>query len=141
MATKQSDTRTWNRPTAFYNRYVKWAVYLVIAAFLLWSAYNMRVSPSRLLQGWESAVDLVSSMLPPELTPFKRSLLIEGMVESVAMAIVATVAGVIISLPIAFMAAENIAPRPVYVVGRGFITISRAVHELIGAIIGGKAAG
>ena len=141
MATEHPDRRTWRRPTAFYNRYVKWAVYAVIAAFLLWSLYDMRVSPARLLQGWDAAVGLVASMLPPELTPFKRSLLIEGMIESLAMAVVATVVGVILSLPVAFMAAENIAPRPVYWLGRGIITVSRAFHELIVAIIIVKAVG
>jgi len=141
MATKASERQTWTRPTAFYNRYVKWAVYLVIVAFLLWSLYDMRISTQRLLAGWDSAVDLVTSMFPPELTPFKRSLLLKGMAESVAMAVVATVAGVVISLPVAFMAAENIAPRPVYWVGRGFITVSRSFHELIVAIIVVKAVG
>ena len=141
MATEHPDRRTWHRPTAFYNRYVKWAVYAVIVGFLLWSLYDMRISPSRLLQGWDSAVGLVASMFPPEVTPFKRELLIEGMVESLAMAIVATVVGVVISLPVAFMAAENIAPRPVYWVGRGLITVSRAFHELIVAIIIVKAVG
>ena len=141
MATKASEGRTWTRPTAFYNHYVKWAVYLIIAGFLLWSLYDMRISPERLLTGWDSAVDLVASMFPPELTPFKRSLLLEGMIESVAMAVIATVIGVVISLPVAFMAAENIAPRPVYWLGRSFITVSRSFHELIVAIIVVKAVG
>lgn len=141
MGTSGADRTTWTRPTAFYDHRVKWAVYLVVAAFLLWSLYSMRISPARLAQGWEAAGRLVAGMLPPELTPFKRSLLVEGMVESVAMAVVATVIGVAISLPVAFMAAENIAPRPVYVLGRGLITVSRAFHELIVAIIVVKAVG
>lgn len=141
MATEPTNPRTWTRPTAFYNQWVKWTVYLIIAGFLLWSLYDMRISPARLVQGWGSAGGLLSSMFPPELTPFKRELLIEGMIESIAMAIVATVIGVVISLPIAFMAAENIAPQPVYWLGRGLITVSRAFHELIVAIIVVKAVG
>lgn len=141
MATEPGSRRTWTRPTAFYNRWVKWAVYAVITVFLLWSLWDMRISPDRLAQGWGAAAGLVGSMFPPEVTPFKRDLLIEGMVESIAMAIIATVVGVIISLPVAFMAAENIAPRPVYWVGRGLITVSRAFHELIVAIIVVKAVG
>jgi len=141
MATTEPEQREWKRPTAFYNHYVKWAVYLVIAVFLLWSAWNMRISLDRMLQGWDSAVGLVTSMFPPEFTPFKMNLLIEGMTESIAMSIIATIIGVIISIPVAFMAAENIAPRPVYWVGRGIITVSRAFHELIIAIIVVKAVG
>lgn len=141
MATKESERREWTRPTAFYNHSVKWAVYVLIAAFLLWSAWNMRISLDRIATGWESAVSLIGSMFPPELTPFKTQLLVDGMVESVAMSVVATIVGVVVSIPVAFMAAENIAPRPVYWVGRGIVTVSRAFHELIVAIIVVKAVG
>jgi phosphonate transport system permease protein len=141
MATKRPERREWTRPTAFYNHYVKWSVYAVITVFLLWSAWDMRISLERVLQGWDSAAGLVTSMFPPEVTPFKMDLLIEGMVESIAMSVSATIIGVLISIPVAFMAAENIAPRPVYLLGRGLITVSRAFHELIVAIIVVKAVG
>mgnify|MGYP000687032964 CR=1 FL=1 len=133
--------REWTRPTAFYNHWVKYAVYLVIAFFLLWSLWDMRISVARMARGWDQAAGLLVSMIPPELTPRKRELLVEGMVESVAMAVVATVIGVVVSLPVAFMAAENVAPKPVYAAGRGLITVSRAFHELIVAIIVVKAVG
>jgi len=142
MATKQTDKRTWTRPTAFYNHYVKWAVYVVIAAFLLWSAWNMRISMARVVEGWDAAVGLVNGMFPPEYTTqFKNELLIEGLIESLAMSVIATIVGVILSIPVAFMAAENIAPKPVYWLGRGIITVSRSFHELIIAIIAVKAVG
>ena len=141
MATEQPEQRTWRRPTAFYNHYVKWAVYVVITVFLLWSAWNMRISPARVVNGWDAAVGLVQGMVPPEFTPFKTDLLIEGLIESIAMSVIATIVGVIISIPVAFMAAENIAPKPVYWSGRGIITVSRSFHELIIAIIAVKAVG
>ncbi|MFC5367258.1 phosphonate ABC transporter, permease protein PhnE [Salinirubrum litoreum] len=141
MATKDTSPREWSRPSAFYNDWVKYGVYLVITAFVLWSFYNMRISPDRMLQGADQAAGLLTSMFPPEWTPRKRDLLIEGMVESIAMSVIATVIGVAISLPVAFMAAENLAPKPVYAVGRGLITVSRAFHELIVAIIVVKAVG
>ena len=142
MATEQPPQRSWSRPTAFYNHYVKWAVYVAITAFLLWSAWNMRISPERVVSGWDATVGLVQGMVPPEIsTEFKNDLLIEGLVESVAMSVIATIVGVILSIPVAFMAAENIAPKPVYWAGRGIITGSRALHELIIAIIAVKAVG
>lgn len=142
MATEQQPSREWSRPTAFYNHYVKWAVYVAITVFLLWSAWNMRISPERIVNGWDATVGLVQGMVPPEVsTEFKNDLLIEGLVESVAMSVIATIAGVILSIPVAFMAAENIAPKPVYWAGRGIITGSRALHELIIAIIAVKAVG
>jgi phosphonate transport system permease protein len=141
MATKQEERSEWSRPTAFYNHYVKWGVYVTIAVFLLWSAWNMRISYARVLDGWAAGSNLLAGMFPPETTPFKMDLLVEGMVESIAMSVIATIIGALISIPVAFMAAENIAPRPVYWVGRGLITVSRAFHELIIAIIVVKAVG
>lgn len=142
MATHiETDRRTWEPPTAFANKTVKWIVYAVIVVFFLWSAWGVRISPDRFLIGLEAGVNLVQSMFPPDFGPRQLNLIRIGMIETVAMAIVATVIGVVISLPVAFMAAENIAPKPVYAVGRFIISVSRAFHELIVAIIAVKAVG
>lgn len=131
----------WERPTAFYNRTVKWVVYGIVAIFLLWSVWDLRISPARLAIGIDAAVELVSSMIPPDFGPRQRDLLYEGMIESINMAIVATVLGIAISIPIAFLAAENLVPRSVYYVSRSIISVARAFHELIIAIIAVKAVG
>lgn len=140
MATDAAD-RTWERPTAYYNKTVKWLIYTIVIVFFLWSAWEVRITLDRFVIGLEAGSRLVSSMVPPNFAPRQRSLIWSGMVESIAMAIVATVIGVILSLPVAFMSAENLAPRAVYGVGRGIITISRSFHELIVAIIAVKAVG
>ncbi len=43
--------------------------------------------------------------------------------------------GVGLSLPIAVMAAKNVAPLPVYLLGRALIVISRSFHPVIVAIL------
>lgn len=125
----------WERPSVFYNDAVKWLVYLGIIAFLLWSAWAVRVSPERIVGGIEAGAGIVADMFPPNFGPRQRSLIFEGMVESIAMSIVATFIGVLISIPIAVMAAENLVPKPVYYVGRSIVSISRALHELVIGII------
>lgn len=125
----------------FYRSEFKWALYALILVFLLWSAWSLRVSVERFLLGLEGMEVLVSEMLRPDFSERNRALIYEGVLESLAMSIVATVLGVAISIPIAFMAARNLAPAPVYAVGRGLITISRSFHELIIAIIAVKAFG
>jgi len=67
--------------------------------------------------------------------------LIDGFLESLKIAILATVGGVLLSIPIAFMAAKNLAPRPVYLLGRGLIIVARSFHPVIVAIIFVKAVG
>ena len=59
----------------------------------------------------------------------------DGLVESIVMTVSASVVGVIISIPIGLGAARNIAPLPVYLVCRAIVAISRALQEIIVAIL------
>jgi phosphonate transport system permease protein len=140
MTTESPDALTnysgeWTRPTIFYNNRVKWGVYLVFLLFLLGNLWALRISFDRLLAGLEAGSILVSSMVPPEFGGSNAERIWEGMVETIAMSIVATAFGVLISIPIAVMAAENLVPRPVYYVGRTILSVSRAFHELVVGII------
>lgn len=132
---------SWERPSAFADRRLKYAIYAAILAFIAWSAWEMLPSLSRLAGGLSIAADVVADMFPPNYGPRERGLIWSGVVETIVIANVATVLGILVSLPIAFMAAENIAPRPVYYVGRGIISVSRAFHELVIAIIAVVAVG
>ena len=136
-----TNRREWKRPTVFYNHTVKWIVYGAITLFFLWNLWAIRISPERLLIGIEGAIGLVNGMLPPNFGPDQRQRIWVGTIESIAMAFVATAVGVVLSIPIAFIAAENIAPRPLYVIGRAIVSISRAFHSLIVAIIAVMAVG
>jgi len=138
---RQSGYATWERPTVFYNKYVKWGLYAIIVLFVVWSTWDIRISAARFGQGLVAAGELLENMVPPELTPRKRELLVTGMVESINMSIVATVLGILVSIPVGFMAAENLAPRSLYYVNRGIISVTRSFHELIVAIVAVKAVG
>ena len=127
---------TWRRPTAFRSHYTKYAIYLAFLLVVLWGLWEIRVEPSRFLSGIGEAQRLLSNMYPPEFSdPRRQRLLWRGISESIYMAMVASLVGTILSIPVAFMAAENIAPRPVYYVNRFIIAVSRALHALVLAII------
>ncbi|MFU8866725.1 phosphonate ABC transporter, permease protein PhnE [Natronococcus sp.] len=132
---------SWERPTVFYDKNVKYLIYGAIGLFVLWSAWELRPSPARLIGGADAATSLLATMFPPDFTPDARERIWNGMLESIAMSIVATVIGVAISVPIAVMAAENLVPRPVYYVGRALVSISRSLHELVLAIVAVVAVG
>ncbi len=148
MATKSSsagnmEPRSWSRPTVFYNHTVKWVVYLLGLAFVTWSLVSLLwgVSPQRVLNGTTYGYALVESMFPPETDPVALERVYVLLIESIGMAMIATVTGVALSVPVAFGAAENLVPRSVYYLNRGIISISRAVDGLIVAIIAVKAVG
>ncbi|GAB7021029.1 phosphonate ABC transporter, permease protein PhnE [Halostagnicola bangensis] len=132
---------SWTRPTVFYNRETKYIVYGAVLLFVLWSAWELRPAPARVISGAEAAQGLLATMFPPDFTPEARRRIWDGMIESIAMSIVATIIGVTVSVPIAVMAAENLVPRPVYYVGRAIVSISRSLHELVLAIVAVVAVG
>jgi len=127
--------QTWQRPTAFRNRYTKWAVYGAVLALVVWSVTSLQITPGRFLSGLGYGYELIDSMLPPETGSEYTLRLLDRMIETIAMAMVATVGGIAISLPVAFGAAENLAPRPLYYLSRGIISVTRAIDGLIVAII------
>lgn len=131
----------WERPTVFPSQRAKHVVYLLLLAFFLLSAWNIRVTPARFLEGLGAAGSLIGEMFPPDYGTRQRELIINGIIETLAMAVIATIIGVLISLPVAFMAARNIAPLPLYLGARSLIMISRAFHSLIIGIIAVKAVG
>ena len=133
--------RTWERPSVFGRRELKWAVYAGVVGFFLWSAWDLGAAPGRIFNGLGNAVTLLGDFFPPEATPRQTTRIVDKMLESVAMAMVSTLTGILVSVPIAFMAAENISPKPLYVLNRGLISVSRAFNAIIVAIIAVKAVG
>jgi phosphonate transport system permease protein len=125
----------------FGRRGLKWAVYAGVFGFLVWSAWGLRVSPTRFVEGLGYGRVLLGQMLPPSADSAGIARIVDKLGESIAMAMVATVTGIVLSVPVAFMAAENISPRPLYYANRGLISLSRALHGLIVAIIAVKAVG
>jgi phosphonate transport system permease protein len=81
-------------------------------------------------RGWK----FVKAFANPDFVTRKTDL-IEGMTESIIMTVTSTVVGILISIPIALGAASNLAPLPVYLFCRTIIAASRALHEIIVAIL------
>jgi phosphonate transport system permease protein len=75
---------------------------------------------------------MLARMFPPDLS--RGRLLLDGMVESVQMALAATLVGIVLCVPLGLAAARNLSPRPVYLAARGFIVLGRTLHEVIIAI-------
>lgn len=92
------------------------------------------VNWSRIQRGLARGQEFVGGFLSPDFTS-RWDHIVQGMYESVVMTVGSTVVGIGVSIPIALGAARNIAPLPVYLICRFIITISRALNELIVAII------
>lgn len=123
---------TWRPPPFFGTRGRHYAVVAAALAYLAWSLATLNVDAHRVLAGFGRAADILARMVPPDFSRWE--LLMKGMAESLQMAFAATLAGVVLSIPLGIAAARNLAPRPVYLAARACIVGGRTFHEVIIAI-------
>ncbi|MGH3146196.1 MAG: phosphonate ABC transporter, permease protein PhnE [Rubrobacter sp.] len=115
-------------------RALRFVVLLLAGAFFVWSVVAVNFNPVAFAQGIPDLVDLVSRMFPPDVAYAPTAAL--AALETLQMALVGTVASAILSVPLAFLAAANVAPnRVLYYVSRSFIVFTRAIPDLIWALI------
>ena len=123
---------TWRPPPFFGTRTRQRLVIGAALAYLVWSVSTLNVDANRALAGFGRALDLFVRMLPPDFSRWE--LLVKGMKESLQMAFAATLAGVVLSVPLGIAAARNLAPPPIYLAARGLIVVGRTFHEVVIAI-------
>ncbi len=123
---------------------VNWPARLGLAALALYAVYAAQIVDltwGRFLIGIDQGGRFLSRMFPPDIAADKLDLLRTGMQESLQIAILATVFGTLVSLPLGIAAARNIAPMPVAWIARTAIVIARTFHPVIVAILFVKAVG
>lgn len=129
----------WRKPPFIANPVLRWTVIAGVILYVGWTVSTLPIDWNRVAEGVNRAGRIFSGAFPPS---FERSgLLIDGFLESLKIAILATFAGVLLSVPIAFLAAKNIAATPIYYFGRAIIVVARSFHPVIVAIIFVKAVG
>ena len=122
----------WRPPPFLRTRTRQNVAILAAIAYCVWAVAGLNIDPNRALAGFGRAWDLVARMFPPDFA--RHELLLKGMVESLQMAFAATLAGLVLSIPLGIAAASNLAPRPVYLLARAVIVVGRTFHEVIIAI-------
>jgi phosphonate transport system permease protein len=135
----QTPRRRWRKPPAIENVWLRWGLIVAALVYLAWGIGDLEFDLERIARGLPRAADMLARMVPPD---FERwDLLLDGLLESLRMAIVATAVGAIVSIPIGFGAASNVAPAPIFWLMRGYIGISRTFPEVLIAIFFVKAFG
>jgi phosphonate ABC transporter permease subunit PhnE len=114
---------------------------VVFVVYLLYAGTILEITWDRFLIGLDHGGKFLSRMFPPDFSRDKMSLLYAGMVESLQIAILSTVFGTLISLPLGLAAARNLAPAPVAWTARTIIVAFRTFHPIIFAILFVKAVG
>lgn len=83
---------------------------------------------------WQS-LEVFGRMIPPDFSALGAELF-DAALQTVAIGVVATAIGVVLSVPLGLVAAVNVTPHPViYWFARAWILVVRAVPELIIAVV------
>jgi phosphonate transport system permease protein len=118
--------KQWNNSTG--------RLLLILAVILVCSYYVDLLDLGRLSEGIPSIISLGMESLPPDFSDWRNW--IKPLFDTLAMSVAGTAVAIIISIPLAFLAARNTTPHPlVYYPARGLLNLLRSIPELIMGII------
>ncbi len=113
-----------------------WAVMLI---YVVYAGAQLEITWARFEIGLEQGAKFLRRMFPPNFS--RWDILLKGLIESLQMAVLASMIGIVISLPIGFLGARNLMPFWVTWPVRAFVSLCRTLHPVIVAIIFVKAVG
>ncbi|MCF8040127.1 MAG: phosphonate ABC transporter, permease protein PhnE [Desulfohalobiaceae bacterium] len=131
-AARTAELPTWERDKIIKSPGTRYFLLALIVFYLILTAFTLEIDWGRIASGIPRAGRMFSGMIPPDLS--RLQLMLNGVLESVQMALAASLFGMILAVPIGICGASNLVPRPVYFVGRSIIILTRTFHEIIIAI-------
>jgi phosphonate transport system permease protein len=127
------------QPHAFKHSWWPRIGLVLLAAYVVYACAQMEISWERVQTGLDNAHRFFSRLFPPN---FERwDLLVKGLAESLQIAVLASVLGIVLALPVGLFAARNLMPPWVSWPARALIVTARSFHPVIVAILFVKAVG
>ena len=130
----------WKKPHFIGNPLLRYGLAAFCVLYLAYAFNTLEIDIPRMLRGIPRAMQIFSSAIPPDFSA-RGSLIVKGFIESIQITFLATFAGVLLSIPFAFIAARNIVILPIYGVGRSIIIIARSLHPVVLGVLFVKAVG
>lgn len=133
MVSLDAHPAEWARYTP-RQRLQRFAIFLATVAVLAWSLGSVEIVWAWVLDAPQQMGDLFGRMVPPDFS--NLGAILRVLVETVNIATIATAAAVVVSLPIAYIAAQNTTPnRATLWLGRFILVASRSVNTIIWALL------
>ncbi|MEM1376066.1 MAG: phosphonate ABC transporter, permease protein PhnE [Pseudomonadota bacterium] len=126
--------RPWKKPPLIKSTGLRYALAIGAVVYLVLAIASIEVNWSRVAEGLSRGAAFVAAFFSPDFLS-RGSAIYDGIVESIVMTVTSTVVGILISIPIGLGAACNIAPLPIYLICRFIVALSRALNEIIVAIL------
>ena len=124
----------WRKPNLIQSPALRWTLIIGSILYLIAAVSTIEVNWARVYEGLDRGAQFILAFTSPDFTS-RAGDIWAGMLESIVMTVAASVVGIVISIPIGLGAARNIAPLPIYMICRGIVAISRALQEIIVAIL------
>lgn len=107
---------------------------LALLGAALWSLTELRINVATLVDSAGNAGDFLSRTVPLDFPPVAEVLLLCG--QTLAIVVCATLLAVLLSVPVAVLAAGNTSPAPAARYGaRALVVVARAVPDVVLAIV------
>lgn len=126
---------------AFLPNWRKRLAFLAFALYVLYALSTLGGTWERFYKGLAQGAKFLDRLWPPAVAPDLLALMTEGMLESLQIAVLATVVGILLSIPIGLAAARNLVPGWLSWISRSIIALTRSFHPMIVAILFVKAVG
>lgn len=112
---------------------VKIVVALIVAAIIAWSSSTINFTiPEE--SGMKIASSILFGIFQPDtklLFDFTKTGLSYLLLETMCIAFLGTIVGAVLSIPLAFLSATNLLPKPIALVGRTFIMAVRTIPSFV----------
>ncbi|MFJ7072107.1 phosphonate ABC transporter, permease protein PhnE [Streptomyces sp. NPDC098781] len=130
---RTADThRTAPRPRA--GGLVALLVMAALTGFACWAFADLRINAATLVDSASNAADFAGRMFPLDFPPPAELLRLCG--QTMAVVVCATLLSVLLSVPVAVLAAGNTTPHPsARFAARGVVVLARAVPDVVLAIV------
>jgi phosphonate transport system permease protein len=113
---------------------VNGAIAVALLAIFVQAYVVVEARPQDLFTSFRNIVDIIVRGVPPEPGIFRNALW--GALVTFDVAILGTLASLVVSLPLALLAAENTRPnKAAYVAARGIIGLARTIPDVVWALI------
>jgi phosphonate transport system permease protein len=133
-ALEQRLGQPWKKPPFFSSPALRWALIIGAAIYIVLAIGSLEVNWSRVYRGLDRGWDFIIAFANPDFASRASDIRV-GLTESVVMTLASTVVGIGISIPIGLGAARNISALPIYLICRSVIALSRALNEIVVAIL------
>lgn len=113
---------------------IQWAWMVAVALAAVWSVSALDIEWAFFLDAHEQAADLVGRMWPPSWSYLP--VIVAPLVETIHIATLGTAAALVLSVPIAFLAARNTTANGfTWSIGRAILVGSRSVNTIIWGLL------